>query len=88
MKKSNAEIVIQRKANMQTKTHWAVVNNPGDGIAVDGPAYGIGASPDAAKRDARRWLAGASLRGTKTIRITQESFRAVKAGNPDAWEAA
>jgi hypothetical protein len=71
-----------------SRKSWAVVNDPGPGIAIDGPAFGVGRTPEAAERDARRWNEGEDPEETQTIEITYASYKRVKNGNPDAWEPA
>ncbi len=68
---------------MSASKYFAIVNS--DNAS---PAWGIGNHPATAWAEAQESLGKELRNGTKCVEITAESFDAVEAGNPDAWQAA
>jgi hypothetical protein len=60
----------------ETEAYWAVVD-------PNGPAFGIGATPELAREDALTFVE--SLRGLWLYQITAEAAAAIESGNPDEW---
>ncbi len=58
--------------------HIAIVQSD-----MQGPAYGIGTTEAEARAAARRWGFGDD--GT-AVQITEQSYKLVADGNPDAWQ--
>lgn len=53
---------------------------------LEGPAWGVGATAEAALADSLNWWEEMTPGGLVAVQITPESFQRVKDGNLDAWE--
>tara|TARA_R100001509_G_scaffold134102_1_gene87659 strand:- start:304 stop:507 length:204 start_codon:yes stop_codon:yes gene_type:complete len=59
--------------------HFAIIDND-----LSGPVWGVGLNEKEARKDASQW--GFPFNEGVAVEITARSFKAIKAGNPDAFE--